>query len=180
MIQRINHKCNIFTHIAANIIRPLQKLRRLIDQVRCKNRINQSVLISLIKLLKPVRKQPEGCSREDPSCLALLQLARHIQNAVSRGDHIIQDNHILALHRGTQEFMGNNRVAPVHNPRVITSLVEHPHVKIQHICKIDRASGCAFIRTDGHHMVIVNLKVIITVKESLYKLIGGLDRLKAA
>lgn len=76
--------------------------------------------------------------------------------------------------------MGHNGVPSVDYPGVIPSFIEHTHIQVQDVGQIDRALGGAFVRADGHHVVAVDLKIVIGEQKSLYKLIGGTDGLKSA
>ena len=76
--------------------------------------------------------------------------------------------------------MGNNRIASVYDTGVITTFVEHTHIKVQHVGKIHGASCCSFIRADGHHVLAVDLKIFYMSQKSLYKLISRADSFKSA
>mgnify|MGYP007025218752 CR=1 FL=1 len=52
MIQGINEQSNVFAHVAVDIIRTLQELRRLINQVGCKDLGNNTLLISLVEFVQ--------------------------------------------------------------------------------------------------------------------------------
>ena len=59
--------------------------------------------------------------------------------------------------------MGNDRVAAVDDLCVVTSLVEHTEIQSENICEEDCASHTAFIRADDHHVVTVDLKLLLVL-----------------
>ena len=65
MIQGINQKRNVFTHVAADIVRPGQQLRRLIYQICSQYAVNVAVFVVFVKLLESVGKQTESCTDKD-------------------------------------------------------------------------------------------------------------------
>lgn len=60
MVQGVDDVGDVFTHIAADIVLAREQFRRLVDQVRRDDAVDQPVLIGLVKGRKPVREQPEG------------------------------------------------------------------------------------------------------------------------
>ena len=81
--------------------------------------------------------------------------------------------HILAFHAGSQELMGHNGIASIDDLGVVAALVEHAHVKSQHVGKIHGAACAALIRADDHHMAAVNLKVCLVLQQILKELVNG-------
>ena len=57
--------------------------------------------------------------------------------------------------------MGNDWVASVDDLCVVTSLIEHTEIKSKNVCEEDCTSHTAFIRADDHHVVAVDLKVLL-------------------
>ena len=76
--------------------------------------------------------------------------------------------------------MSNNWITSVYNLCIITAFIEHTHVKTEDICKVYGTVCSALIRADCHHMVTVDLKIFISTKQSLDKLISRGNCLKSA
>ena len=74
--------------------------------------------------------------------------------------------------------MGDDRVTSVYDARIVTALIEHTHIKTEHVCKIDSAVSSAFVRTDRHHMLAVDLQVFDGAQQTFDELIGRRDCLK--
>ena len=129
MIERINDVGNVFAHAAADVPGALQKLGRLINQVCSQNPVDQSIAVSLVKFLKTAGKQTEGREYKNTSGLALLQTSCDLEHTLTGGNHVIDDDHVLALNGGAKEFVGQNRIAAVHYSCIVSSLVEHTHVE---------------------------------------------------
>ena len=75
--------------------------------------------------------------------------------------------------------MGNDRITSVYNSRVVTSLVEHTHVKTKYVGKVYGTACTTLIRRYNHHMLRINLKVRLSTEKTLYKLICRLYCLKS-
>ena len=139
MVQGIDDQRDELGKVAALVPFPLQKARLLIGQVCRQDGIEQPLLVGLIELLQPVCEQSEGCTDEDPFCLALFQLLCNLNGAFAGGDHVIDDDDILAGHVRTEEFVRNDRMLPVHGGGIIPSLVKHAHIDAEHVGHIDGA-----------------------------------------
>lgn len=111
MVQCVDDVCNVFAHVTADVVRLLQQLRCLIYQVGGQHAGDVAFLICLVELLQAVGEQTEGGKDEDPVGFAALQLGSNLQNTLAGGDHVINDDQILAGHVGTEELMGNDGVA---------------------------------------------------------------------
>lgn len=83
MVERVNDQCDELAQITAMIVGLREKLRFLVDQVCRENRVEDLLLPCLVKLLKPVREQSEGCADEDPPGPERLQLFRDLQSGIS-------------------------------------------------------------------------------------------------
>ena len=100
MVQSINDVSNVLTHITVDIPLSLKQFRSLVDQVGGQNLVDNAVLVSLVELVQTVGEEAEGGEYEDlvgfyaPS--EQRQLPKH---AFTGGDHIIDNDHILALQR---------------------------------------------------------------------------------
>ena len=105
MIQSINQISNILAHITVNIIRSFQQFRSLVYQIRCQNLINNSGLISQIKFLQAIRKEPKRRSNKDTSSISLLQLSCNIQHTFTGRNHIVYNNNRFSFNRSSQKFM---------------------------------------------------------------------------
>ena len=161
MIKVVDNEGNILAHIHINVVGSLKKIRSLIYQVCGQYPVNDSLIIILVKLCKSPRKQTKGSAHKNLPGLPALQLLGHIHDTLTRGNHVVDDEHVLTLHAGSQELMCHDGIAAAHDFRVIAALIEHTHVQPQHVGKIHGSSRAALIRTDDHHMAAVNLQVCL-------------------
>ena len=74
--------------------------------------------------------------------------------------------------------MRHDRVAAVHNLRVIAPLVEHSHVGSDHRREVNGAVHGALVRADDHQVLAVHLDVRNVAEQSLCELVGGCHILK--
>ena len=98
MIECVDDERDVFAHIAVDIVRFGQKLRSLVDQVGRKDAAYDAVLVGLVESFHTICEQAECGGCEDPFCFSPLQLCGNLDDAVSLGDHVVDDDHILALH----------------------------------------------------------------------------------
>ena len=129
MVQRINHQSDVFTHITIDIVRTLQKLWCLIDQVGGEDCVNESFLICLVNFSSPLVKSPKLQQQKYVLLCAVSAGVQHLKYCLRR-NHIIQDNYIFSFYRRAKEFVRNDRVASIHDFGVVTTLIEHTHIKV--------------------------------------------------
>ncbi len=53
--------------------------------------------------------------------------------------------------------MSHDRVTAVYDPGIIPALIEHTHIESEHVCHVNGTAHAAFIRTDDHHVVGINI-----------------------
>ena len=75
--------------------------------------------------------------------------------------------------------MGNDWVTSVYHTREVTTFVEHTHIKIKYIGKIDCTSCSTFIRADRHHVFAVDLKVFECTEKTFDELVSRTDCLES-
>ena len=137
-----------------------------------------TLFIILIKLLQSIRKQTKSSTNKYTVCIAILQLFCYIQHTLAGRDHIIDNDHILAGNRVTQELMSNDRVLAVYDGRIITTFVEHTHINTKNIGEIYGSCHSTFIRADDHQMFIVDLQIRYGTKQRFQELISRHEIIK--
>ena len=146
VVQGINEQSNIFAHIAVYIIFFLQKLIRLVHQIGGEQSVEITSREGFVEFFHSICEESEGGAHEDLTCSFVLQKCGNFQHAVAGGDHVINNDHILARNIGSQKLMGNDRIAAVNDSGVITAFVEHTHIHAQYVGQIDGTSGTALKR----------------------------------
>ena len=76
--------------------------------------------------------------------------------------------------------MCNDRIPSVNDPCIVAAFIEHTHVQSKHVCKIYSAVCSAFVRTDRHHMITVDLQILYSAEKPFDKLIGRRYSFKTA
>ena len=160
MVKCINKKSHVFTHVYVDIPRLRKKLCWLVYKVSSKNLIDNTLFVSFIELIKAVSEKTKCSGTEYSACTSLLQLRSNIYHTFTRRYHIVNNDNILALYVSTKEFMGNDRVTSVNNLSIISSLIEHTHIKAKYIGKVYSTSHTTLIRAYYHHMFAVDMKII--------------------
>ena len=67
--------------------------------------------------------------------------------------------------------MCNDRITTVHDLCIITSLIEHTHIKTKYVCHIDSTSHTTFIRADDHHMIGIDRQILYMLQQTFDKLV---------
>ena len=96
MIECVDDVRHVLAHIDLAIPRSLDQTRAMIDKIGGKDLVNKAICVSLVKLIKALGKETEGSKVEDPLYALLLELASNVDERLTRGDHVIHDNRILA------------------------------------------------------------------------------------
>ena len=178
MVDDVDDACQVFAHVCFHIVGLCEKLCRAVIQVGGDDLVRPAFLVVFIEFVQTVCEKTVGGADEYTACLALLQLAGNIQHTLAGGNHIIDDDHILAFHGGAQKFVGNNGILAVDNGGIVAAFVEHAHVHAEDIGKIYGSGHCAFIRTDDHQMIVVQFEVRNILYQRFQKLVGGKEVVK--
>ena len=141
--------------------------------------MEDALLIGLVKLRKACGEDAEGGADEDTARIALVQLSGDLQGGVAGGDHIVNDDDVLAFYGSPQEFMGQYRILSVHGLGVVPSLIEHTHIDAQDVRHIDRAGGSRLIRADDHQMFRRDVKIRRHSVEALDELVDRTEVLES-
>ena len=70
--------------------------------------------------------------------------------------------------------MGNYGIAAVYNLCIIPAFIEHAHIQAQNVGDIDSPSHASFIGADYHHVVGINLQILLVAEKVFDELVGGL------
>ena len=113
MIDDIDDTCKIFAHICFHIVRSGKKLRNTVVQV-CGDNLYRSSLFRNIQsnLASPSVNSPLCSADKHALCVTLFDLLCHIQHTLSGGDHIVDNNNVLAFYRIAKELVCHDRFFP--------------------------------------------------------------------
>ena len=189
MVEGIDDVSEILAHAAAGVPGAVLKFGLLVDEVGRDDLVDDpdlltavlviSELVGLVKFLDAAGEQAEGNENEDSARLALFERSCDFEDTVTGGEHVVDHDHVLAFDAGAQEFVRDDRVDAVFKTGIVAALVEHTHVQAKNVGVIDSALHSALVRADDQHVVVVDLKVVLTAQKALDKLIGRPDRIKA-
>ena len=128
VVEGIDDVGNVLAHAYLNVPLLLCQSGVVIDEVGGKDLIDDTVLVSLIEALKTVGKESEGGKSINSLRAALLDLLCNVEERVTGGDHIVNDDDVLAVKILAEIFVSNYGVLTVYDAGVVTSLVEHTYV----------------------------------------------------
>ena len=72
VVQRIDQQSDIFAEVTVDVVRSAQQFRCLVDQVCCQDSVDDTFLVSLVKLIKTICKQTESSGSKDSFCFSSL------------------------------------------------------------------------------------------------------------
>ena len=171
MIQCINDQCDIFAHIACDVIRFGKKLRCLINKVCSKKFIKDTVLVSFVKFFHSFGEETEGGADKDLAGATFFKKRCDLKDALTGRNHIIDQDDIFAFKLWSEELVSCDRMAAFDHFAVVKTAVVHTHVHAKNVCKIDGSAHASLVRADDHEMVIVNMKSFNIFEKGFDKLI---------
>ena len=171
VVESIDDVGNVLAHTYLNIPRLGSKLGIVIDEVGGEDLIDDTFLVSLIEALKTVGKESEGGKVEDSLCTALLDLLCNVKERVAGGDHIVNDDNVLARQILTEVFVRDDGVLAVYDTGVIAALVEHTDVKPRNRGEEHTSAHCALVGRDDDELFLIKGNIGDCLYECLYHLI---------
>lgn len=156
MVHEVDDRSQEFTHIRFRIIRPGVYLRRLVGEICGDYPVEPAVFIRLVKGFQSVGEQAEGTADEDAFCIHFLQLTGGIKHAFTGGNHIIDDDNILAVNIVPQEFMSDNGILAVYDGGIIPAFIEHTGIDAENVAEVYGTIQRAFIRADDDGVLLIN------------------------
>ena len=179
VIQCINNQGDIFTHVTVNVIWLFQKFRSLVYQIGREKLVKESSAVSVVKFFETIGEKAESRADINPSSSPLLQKSSRFDYCVSGGNHIVDENHILAFQIGPQKFISRDGVTSVYPSGIIQPFVIHSHIHTKDVGQIDGASHASLIRTDDHKVLVVNAEPVFVIQKRLDELVRWLNSFKA-
>ncbi len=98
---------------------------------------------------------------------------------MTRGNHIINDDHGLSGHVGAQIFRCNHRIIRTGLAGIVMALIEGSHIHTKDICKVNGTAHASFVRAYNHKVFTVYLKFRLAAENIFKELICGLENFKA-
>ena len=171
VVKGINDVGNVLAHTYFNVPGLVCKLGVVVDEVSGEDLINDAFLVSLIKALKTVCEKAEGSEVEYSLCAALLDLLCNVEERVARGDHIVNDDNVLAGEVLTEVFVCNDGVLAVFDTGIVTSLVEHTNVKSRNRGEEHTSAHSTLIGRDDDELFLIKGNVGNCLDKRLYHLV---------
>ena len=176
VIDEIDDHCSILAHISFLEPHSVLEFRGLVSEVGCDQLVKIALFIGLVKYVQSVCEQAKGRAEEDTLCVhVLLELSGSVQDGTAGGDHIVDNDRVLAVKVRAEELVGDDGILAVYDHRVISSFIEHTRVGTNDVGKIDRAVQCALIGGDDDDVVLVNDQIVHRVHQRLHELIRGCE-----
>ena len=176
MVDEIDDHSGVLAHIRELEPLSVRQFRGLIGEVGRDQLVKISLLIGLVEDAESVCEQAESGAQKDALRVhILLELSGGIEDRAAGGDHIVDDDRVLAVEVCAEELVGNDGILAVYDDGIISSFIEHTCVRADDVGKIDCAVQCAFIGGDDHDVVLVDDQVVHGVHQRLHKLVRGCE-----
>jgi len=133
--------------------------------------MDDSFFICFIEFSQSICEKTKCCSSIDAVSFSTFQFSSNFDDTVSGRNHVINDDYIFSFYRRTKEFVGNDRITSVYDFGIISSLVEHTHIKTKYVGKINGTVCTTFIRADCHHVFAVDFKIFYCAQKTFDKLV---------
>ena len=113
VVKSVNDVRNVLTHINLGIPLSGKKLRSSVNKVGGEDAIDETICMSIVEILKAVAEETKGCEYKDTLCTFVLKLLCDVNNRVTGGNHVVNDDNILTLYVTTKILMSNDRILTI-------------------------------------------------------------------
>ena len=167
MVQSGDEVSDVLRNVDFMEPRAVLQFRVKVRQVAAEDAVDEALFIRFIELCEAVREDGIRAVSEEAACLAGLDVLCNVEHGLAGRDDVIGNEHVLALNRGTEVLMCDDRVAAVYNAGIIAALVEHAHVHTEHGSIVHVAVQRTFVRADDHEVFLIGGKIREVLEELL-------------
>ena len=167
MVQSRDEVSDVLRNVDFMEPRAVLQFRVKIRQVAAEDTVDETLFIRFIELCEAVREDGIRAVSKEAACLAGLDVLCNVEHGLAGGDDVIGNEHILALDRGTEVLMCDDRVAAVYDAGIIAALVEHAHLHAEHGSIVHVAVQRALVRADDHEIFLIGGKIREVLEELL-------------
>ena len=97
IVEGVDEICYVFAHIHLGVPLFVCQFGTAVDEVGGKDAVKYAFLCGLVKLIKALGKQTEGCKAEYAVSALFLELTANVDHRFAGGDHIVYYNGILTV-----------------------------------------------------------------------------------
>ena len=179
VVKSINDICNVLAHINLRVPLSCKELRLSVNKVGSEDSCKYAISVSLIDSLVAVAEETEGGEYEDSLSALVLKLLSNVKNGLAGGDHIINDDNILALNVSAEVLVSYDGVLAVNDNGIIAALVEHTEVDSENGGIVHTLTHTALIGRNDHSGLGIYIKIRVFTQKSLDHLICRSNILKS-
>ena len=125
VIDRVDDERNVLAHIYLCIPRTRDGLGLAVVKVGRENLGDGAVFVGFVEIFKSVAEESERREHENAAGASFFKFGGNVDHTVSGGDHIVNNDDVLALDGTTEVLVSLYRVASVYDSGVIASLIKH-------------------------------------------------------
>ena len=179
MVERLYNVGNVLGHV--NLHKPVLfcQLGAAVNQVGGQYAVDQTGLVSLVELVAAVGEQTERSASKYALGTSVLELGCYVKQRFARGDHVVHDQHVLAVQILTEVLVSLDGIFTVDYDGVVTALVEHTDVQTQHRGIVHASLHSTLVGRNDHHAVLIDYDIRHASDQRLDHLVGGSDVVKA-
>ena len=123
VVERVDQVCYVLTHIYLDEPVSGRELGTAVNEVGGEHLIKYALLCANVKLLNALGEQTKGAEAEYAVCALLLELLANVKHRLTRRDHIVNDDRILAVEILSEVLVCLDGVTAVYDDGVVCCLV---------------------------------------------------------
>lgn len=155
VVQSVDDICNILAHIDLLIPFARKKLGGTIDKVGREYLDEYLFLIRLCRRYRDRCRKVRNVSNRNIRARAFfLELQGYVEDGISRGNHVVNDDDILAADISSEILVRFDGVLAVDDNGIVAALIEHSEVYAEDGRIIHAARHCALVGSHDHDIVV--------------------------
>ena len=113
VVETVDNARKVFVHVGCLVIGTLEEIRRAVHEV-CRNEfVEISLFVVFVEEVQTVGEQTERGADENAPCAPLAKLPADVEHAAAGGDHIVDNDHVLAPELVAEIFVSDDRILAV-------------------------------------------------------------------
>ena len=128
VVKSVDNVRNVLAKVDLLIPFSRKKLGSSVHKVCGEYLRDSSLFVRLVHILKTVTEETEGSEYEYSLCALSLKLLSYVDNGITRGDHIVDDDNVLILYVTAEILVRNDGILTVNDNGIVTALIEHTEV----------------------------------------------------
>ena len=135
----------------------------MITQVRAYYLFKHTLVICIVKLFDPFRKQSESTADIYAFGIHCLKLFGGIYHATAGAYHVVDNDDVFTVYIVPEELMCNDGIFTVYDLCVVASFIEHTGIHTENAAEIYGTVKSSLVGRDDYKVVFIDDKVSLVV-----------------